>query len=122
MNGWHGILQQALQGLSTAPDRRTATLFLNGSLKVMLYAPRGSDPQVPHDRDEVYIIIRGHGRFRLGNNTFRFEVGDVIFVPSGVEHRFENFSDDLAAWVMFYGPPGGERASQIPDQEKSGDL
>jgi hypothetical protein len=23
-------------------------------------------------------------------------------------HRFENFSDDLAVWVFFYGPEGGE--------------
>ena len=26
----------------------------------------------------------------------------------GVEHRFEDFSDDFAAWVVFYGPSGGE--------------
>jgi len=25
-----------------------------------------------------------------------------------MEHRFENFSDDLAVWVFFYGPEGGE--------------
>jgi hypothetical protein len=25
-----------------------------------------------------------------------------------VPHRFENFSDDLALWVFFYGPEGGE--------------
>jgi mannose-6-phosphate isomerase-like protein (cupin superfamily) len=39
-----------------------------------------------------------------------FAVGDALFVAAGVEHRFENFSDDLAAWVAFYGPEGGERA------------
>jgi len=115
MGGWHGILQQALQNLSEAPDRRTATLFMHGSLKVMLYTPRGSDTQVPHDRDEVYVIVGGSGRFRLGDNTFRFKTGDVIFVPSGAEHRFEQFTDDLAAWVMFYGPSGGELASQTPE-------
>ena len=27
---------------------------------------------------------------------------------AGVEHRFENFSDDFAVWVFFYGPEGGE--------------
>jgi hypothetical protein len=25
-----------------------------------------------------------------------------------VTHRFEEFSDDLAVWVFFYGPEGGE--------------
>jgi hypothetical protein len=32
----------------------------------------------------------------------------VLFVPADVEHRFEEFSDDLALWVVFYGPEGGE--------------
>jgi hypothetical protein len=32
----------------------------------------------------------------------------MLFVPAGVVHRFEDFSDDLAIWVMFYGPEGGE--------------
>jgi hypothetical protein len=29
-------------------------------------------------------------------------------VPAGVEHRFEEFTEDLAVWVIFYGPEGGE--------------
>jgi uncharacterized RmlC-like cupin family protein len=35
--------------------------------------------------------------------------GDVLFVRAGVKHKFENFSDDFATWVIFYGPEGGER-------------
>ena len=37
------------------------------------------------------------------------EIGALIlFAAAGVEHRFENFSYDLALWVLFYGPEGGE--------------
>jgi len=32
----------------------------------------------------------------------------VLFVPARVEHRFEEFSDDFATWVIFWGPKGGE--------------
>lgn len=42
------------------------------------------------------------------NGQERHYFGDVLFVPAGVEHRFEDFSDDLAGWVVFYGPEGGE--------------
>ena len=28
---------------------------------------------------------------------------------AGVGHRFEDFSEDLAVWVIFYGPEGGEQ-------------
>jgi len=32
----------------------------------------------------------------------------VIFVEAGVEHRFEDFTDDFETWVVFWGPQGGE--------------
>ena len=31
-----------------------------------------------------------------------------MFVPAGVEHRFENFTEDFKTWVIFYGGDGGE--------------
>jgi uncharacterized protein YjlB len=34
---------------------------------------------------------------------------DLLFVPAGMEHRFEAMSEDFATWVVFYGPAGGER-------------
>ena len=34
--------------------------------------------------------------------------GDLLFVPARVPHRFDNFTDDLVVWVIFYGPEGGE--------------
>jgi mannose-6-phosphate isomerase-like protein (cupin superfamily) len=37
-----------------------------------------------------------------------FGPGDVLFVPAHQEHRFEQFTEDLALWVLFYGPQGGE--------------
>jgi mannose-6-phosphate isomerase-like protein (cupin superfamily) len=49
--------------------------------------------------------------FRNGPERHPFERGDVLFVAAGVEHRFENFTDDFAAWVFFYGPEGGEPAA-----------
>ena len=34
--------------------------------------------------------------------------GDALFVPAGTEHRFEAMSLDFGAWMIFYGPEGGE--------------
>jgi len=85
-------------------------LFRHGTLSVELYAPRGVDPQSPHTRDEVYVVVEGRGQFRKGEAVHRFGPGDVLFVPAGVVHRFQAFSDDLVVWVFFYGPEGGEAA------------
>jgi quercetin dioxygenase-like cupin family protein len=44
-----------------------------------------------------------------GDTRHRFQAGDAFFVPAGQVHRFEHFSDDFVTWVVFWGPPGGER-------------
>lgn len=101
-------LDEAMALLPTPDGKRSVALFEHGTLQVKLYAPRGSDPQSPHARDEIYVIARGDGWFVNGDARHRFALHDVLFVPAGVAHRFEAFSDDFAAWVFFYGPEGGE--------------
>jgi mannose-6-phosphate isomerase-like protein (cupin superfamily) len=100
------------QGFARLPGpkgERFTLLFRHGTLDVELYAPRGTDPQGPHTRDEVYVVVQGSGWFVNGPSRERFGPGDLLFVPAGVVHRFEEFTDDLAVWVVFYGPEGGER-------------
>ena len=84
--------------------------FAHGSLVVELYAPVGTDPQSPHDRDEIYFIVSGSGDCIVAGERAAFAAGDALFVPAHTEHRFENFTPDFAAWVAFYGPFGGEAA------------
>ncbi len=88
-------------------------LFQHGTLNVEVYKPVETDYQQPHDRDEVYIVISGRGEFINGNTRSTFEAGDFLFVPAGVEHRFVNFTDDFATWVLFYGPKGGEKSAEL---------
>lgn len=96
----------------TADQLRFATLFQHGSLSVEFYAPRGRDGQQPHAQDELYIVVSGQGEFVNGDDRHTFGPCDVLFVPAGVEHRFENFTDDFQTWVIFYGPVGGEQVEQ----------
>lgn len=91
------------------PGRRSALLLEHGSLEVRYYAPRGADPQTPHTRDELYVVAAGRGWFVRGAERVPFEPGDALFAAAGVEHRFEDFTDDFGTWVIFYGPEGGER-------------
>ncbi len=106
----HLTVLEALPRLPGPAGERFVELFQHGTLSVELYAPRGRDPQTPHTRDEVYVVAAGSGWFRNGNERHRFGAGDVLFVPAQVTHRFEEFTDDLVVWVLFYGPEGGEKA------------
>jgi len=85
-------------------------LFRFGALQIELFAPKGEDTQRPHEQDEIYVVASGHGEFLNGPIRHRFAVGDAMFVPAGVMHRFEKFTDDFVVWVIFCGPTGGHRA------------
>lgn len=77
-------------------------------MSVEIYRPVETDRQSPHLQDELYVIISGTGDFINDGMRSAFGPGDMLFVPAGIEHRFENFSDDFATWVIFYGPEVGE--------------
>ena len=102
---------EALARVPTPEGKRFAPVFRHGTLEVEIYAPRGTDPQKPHTRDEAYIVIAGSGRYFCDDRHVPFGPGDFLFAPAGAVHRFEDFSDDLAVWVLFYGPEGGERSA-----------
>jgi mannose-6-phosphate isomerase-like protein (cupin superfamily) len=89
-------------------DKAYGILLERGTLELGFYKPDGIDPQQPHTQDEIYVIQSGSGYFVLGNERQPFETGEALFVPAGAMHRFEDFTDDFAAWVVFYGPEGGE--------------
>ena len=110
---------QHLQSLPQPPDGDypQGTPFVkalaHGSLRVELFAPAAAgldrDIQQPHAQDELYVVQFGTSGFWRDGHAERVRAGDILFVPAGVPHRFEDFSDDFVTWVVFYGPHGGEQ-------------
>jgi|HigsolmetaGSP12D_1036236.scaffolds.fasta_scaffold00026_46 Mannose-6-phosphate isomerase len=86
-----------------ARGERFAELWRHGCVSLELYVPRGEDLQTPHERDELYVVIAGRGRFFNAGLLHPFQAGDVLFVPARTPHRFEAFTEDFAAWVIFFG-------------------
>lgn len=83
-------------------------LMKHGTMSVEYFAPQIKDNQQPHRQDEIYVIASGHSSFFLEGKIIQCKQGDLLFVPAGKAHYFENFSDDFATWVIFYGRDGGE--------------
>ena len=103
-------IADALDAVSKVPQGLpSAAVFEHGTLQVKMYQPAGQDPQKPHTRDELYVIARGSGWLVNGTDRNPFRTGDVLFVPAGELHCFEQFTVDFCVWVMFYGPEGGEK-------------
>jgi quercetin dioxygenase-like cupin family protein len=76
--------------------------FTKGDFELEFFAPRGTDYQTPHEKDEFYIIVSGTAVLMKENETVECSVGDAIFVEAGEKHHFENISDDFATWVIFF--------------------
>ncbi|HET9343825.1 MAG TPA: cupin domain-containing protein [Candidatus Eremiobacteraceae bacterium] len=76
-------------------------------VEVEYYAPRGVDPQTPHDCDELYVVATGTASFASPEGRQSVAAGDLIFVPAGEAHRFEDIGETFAVWVFFFGPPSG---------------
>jgi mannose-6-phosphate isomerase-like protein (cupin superfamily) len=104
----HFSLEDAVARLPGPEGERFVSLFTRGTLAIELYAPRDNDAQVPHRHDEVYFVARGSGIFCRAKERYRFAPGDLLFVPAFESHQFQEFTDDLVVWVIFYGPDGGE--------------
>ena len=62
----------AALALPLPAGRRSSEVFVDGDFEIRLYAPKGHDPQTPHDRDELYIVATGTGAFRAGESCCTF--------------------------------------------------
>jgi mannose-6-phosphate isomerase-like protein (cupin superfamily) len=80
-----------------------ARLLGKSGFDVGLYKPDEIDTQTPHARDELYVVAVGSGQFVCGRDRTHVGPGDLLFVQAGEAHRFENFTDDFCAWVIFIG-------------------
>jgi quercetin dioxygenase-like cupin family protein len=61
----------------------------------------GTDPQQPHQQDEVYYVVRGRAKMRVADQEQVVKPGTVIFVPAEVEHRFFDIAEELEVLVLF---------------------
>lgn len=61
----------------------------------------GTDPQKPHREDEMYYVVRGRARMKVGAEDEQVSAGSVIFVEAEAEHRFYDIREELEVLVFF---------------------
>lgn len=69
------------------------------------------DPQEPHSEDELYYVVQGRAKIRVGNEEQAVARGSLIFVAANVEHRFHSISEDLTVLVFFAPAEYSRKAS-----------
>jgi len=83
---------------------RSAEVFVDRDLEVRFAARPTNGSQVPHQRDELYFVAAGTGRYRVEDRVTIVGPGDLLFCAANVAHGFEDISEDFSVWVLFHGP------------------
>jgi mannose-6-phosphate isomerase-like protein (cupin superfamily) len=69
------------------------------------------DEQAPHAEEEMYLVLEGSARFKMGDEDVTVAPGSLFTVPPRVEHRFHSIAEDLLL-LVFFAPPEGMGAKE----------
>jgi mannose-6-phosphate isomerase-like protein (cupin superfamily) len=58
-----------------------------------------------HAPEQVYIIIEGTGRMRVGEAEAKVVKGDLIYIPPAVVHAIQNRSSEMLSYISAATPP-----------------
>jgi quercetin dioxygenase-like cupin family protein len=100
----HGHLR--LKGInSNIMDLKLSGKDTNGDLAIFeqtsLSQGRGTPLHVHHFQDELFYVIEGEYYFQVGEDKYRMNVGDSIFLPRKVPHAWTQVSEKGKMTVTF---------------------
>jgi len=103
---------------------KAQTRNTNGSLTVLefVHPPKAGPALHLHFReDEVWYVLEGDYRFKVGDAMFRVSEGGMAFGPRGAPHGFQNIGDTPGRLLVIATPSGVERffeqcAELLPDR------
>jgi len=55
--------------------------------------PHAVIPPHSHPHEQIGMCLEGEFGFTIGDETHRVTVGDVVFIPAGAAHSYENTGD-----------------------------
>ena len=68
--------------------------------------PGSEQPLHAHPANEqVYVIVRGRGTMKVGDEEQEVTAGTLVFIPPGTGHAIRNTDDDPLVFVSATAPP-----------------
>lgn len=112
----HAYETSSLVADAERPGERYSEFLRVPALSCGIYRLRKgeTDEQSPHGEDEVYYVLRGRARIRVGSEEREVRAGSVVYLPARVDHRFHDIVEDLALLVFFAPPRGSNEGGRRP--------
>ena len=103
----HVALSQLASRITLAPGeaQRVIELARDASTSQHLVAIRTQEIPHRHDRHDLLVVmLRGHGRMRIGADEQPVGEGSILYVPRGSVHAFHNDAAEPAVAFAVYVP------------------
>lgn len=102
-----------IEGMTFPAGRTTRVLTGQSSLPTenftagyVVIQPNGKIPLHTHSNEEIYIILRGSGRMRIGLEEKDVEALSAIYIEPNAEHFLQNTGGDEMSMIFVYSPAG----------------
>jgi mannose-6-phosphate isomerase-like protein (cupin superfamily) len=93
----------------------------NQSLAEATVPPGGATVAHHHVRaEELYFLLAGRGRMRLGEEAREVGAGDCVVIPPGTVHRLENTGREPLVLLCCCAPAYSDDDTILVDEQDSG--
>jgi mannose-6-phosphate isomerase-like protein (cupin superfamily) len=102
-NEWNVFTLDELARRVEGKEARFVEFLRTPTLSCGIYRlPAGArDMQAPHLEDEVYFVVSGRARLKVGGQEQEVSAGKILFVRATSEHTFFNIEEDLTLVAIF---------------------
>jgi quercetin dioxygenase-like cupin family protein len=66
----------------------------NFALRKFSMQPGGGMPRHTNTVEHEQYVLCGHARIGIGDETYDVKTGDVVFIPDGAIHFYDNIGDE----------------------------
>ena len=73
------------------------------------FASLSYEPHHHEDHEEVYYIINGAGKIKMGNEETGLRDGDIIYIPENTTHSIINDGEETIDFLAFGGYTGKKK-------------
>jgi len=86
--------------LLVSSEKLTSPYF-EAITKGFLEAGKVFDWHLHLDVDEVFIVLKGQGKFYCDDEVVDYQVGDIITIPANTKHKIEALGNETCEYYFF---------------------
>ncbi len=64
------------------------------AMRRFVMEPGGGMPEHTNTVEHEQYVLQGHANIGIGGNEFEVRAGDVVFIPEGVPHWYQNIGEE----------------------------